>query len=77
MCDILFHLVRSRNNPYQGAYMETRPSSDLEAATMYKLKGRSLNKRTGLGFKYSGLHATLQEMLQATLQAKLQATSQA
>ena len=28
-----------------------RPSSDSEAATMYKLKGQSLNRRTGQGFK--------------------------
>ena len=26
--------------------------SNSEAATMYKLKGQSLNKRTGQGFKY-------------------------
>ena len=30
---------------------QTRPSSDSEAVTMYKLKGQSLNKRTGQGFK--------------------------
>ena len=29
----------------------TRPSSDSEAATMYKLKGQSSNMRTGQGFK--------------------------
>ena len=29
----------------------TRPSSDSEAATMYKLKGKSSNMRTGQGFK--------------------------
>ena len=30
---------------------KTRPSSDSEAATMYKLKGESSNMRTGQGFK--------------------------
>ena len=30
---------------------QTRPSSDSEAATMYKLKGKSSNMRTGQGFK--------------------------
>ena len=30
---------------------KTRPSSDSEAATMYKLKGKSLNMQTGQGFK--------------------------
>ena len=30
---------------------ETRPSSDSEAATMYKLKGRSSNMRTGQSFE--------------------------
>ena len=34
---------------------KTRPSSDLEAATMYKLKGQSLNMQTGQGFKYREL----------------------
>ena len=29
----------------------TRPSSDSEAATMYKLKGQSSNMRTGQSFK--------------------------
>ena len=29
----------------------TRPSSDSEAATMYKLKGRSSNMRTGKSFE--------------------------
>ena len=29
----------------------TNPSSDSEAATMYKLKGQSLNMQTGQGFK--------------------------
>ena len=32
-----------------------RPSSDSEAGTMYKLKGQSLNRRTGQGFKYKEL----------------------
>ena len=31
--------------------IKTRPSSDSEAATMYKLKGKSSNMRTGQGFK--------------------------
>ena len=30
---------------------KTRPSSDSEAATMYKLKGKSSNMQTGQGFK--------------------------
>ena len=30
---------------------QTRPSLDSEAATMYKLKGKSSNMRTGQGFK--------------------------
>ena len=30
---------------------ETRPSSDSEAATMYKLKGQSSNKRAGQSFE--------------------------
>ena len=30
--------------------IETRPLSDSEAATIYKLKGQSLNMRTGQGF---------------------------
>ena len=30
---------------------QTRPSSESEAATMYKLKGQSSNMRTGQGFK--------------------------
>ena len=34
---------------------KTRPSSDSEAATMYKLKGQSLNMSTGQGFKYREL----------------------
>ena len=34
---------------------KTRPSSDLEAATMYKLKGQSLTMGTGQGFKYREL----------------------
>ena len=29
---------------------KTRPSSDSEAATIYKLKGKSSNMRTGQGF---------------------------
>ena len=29
----------------------TRPSSDSEAATMYKLKGQSSNMRTGLNMR--------------------------
>ena len=33
----------------------TRPWSDSEAVTMYKLKGQSLNLRTSLGFKYKEL----------------------
>ena len=32
-------------------HTKTRPSSDSEAATMYKLKGQSSNMRTGQGFK--------------------------
>ena len=32
-----------------------RPSSNSEAATMYKLKGQSLNRRTGQGFKQKEL----------------------
>ena len=35
--------------------LATRPSSDSEAATMYKLKGKSSNKRTGQGFKWKEL----------------------
>ena len=35
--------------------LQTRPSSDLEAATMYKLKGQSSNKQTGQGYKYREL----------------------
>ena len=31
--------------------LEKRPSSDSEAATMYKLKGKSSNMQTGQGFK--------------------------
>ena len=31
---------------------ETRPSSDSEAATMYKLKRQSSNVQTGQGFKH-------------------------
>ena len=31
--------------------MQVRPSSDSEAATMYKLKGKSSNNGTGHGFK--------------------------
>ena len=34
---------------------KTRPSSDSEAATMYKLKGQSSNMQTGQGFKYKEL----------------------
>ena len=30
---------------------KTRPSLDSEAVTMYKLKGKSSNMRTGQGFK--------------------------
>ena len=30
---------------------QTRPLSDSEAATMYKLKGQSSDMRTGQGFK--------------------------
>ena len=33
----------------------TRPSSDSEAVTMYKLNGQSLDMRTGQGFKYKEL----------------------
>ena len=33
----------------------TRPSSDSEAATMYKLKRQSSNMQTGQGFKYKEL----------------------
>ena len=32
------------------AHTKTRPSSDSEAATMYKLKGQSSNMRTGQSF---------------------------
>ena len=34
-----------------GFNLKTRPSSDSEAATMYKLKGQSSNMRTGQGYK--------------------------
>ena len=42
--------VRKIGNPKASTH-ETRPSSDSEAATMYKLKGKSSNLRTGQGFK--------------------------
>ena len=32
--------------------IQTKPSSDSEAATVYKLKGQSSNMQTGQGFKY-------------------------
>ena len=35
--------------------IETRPLSDSEAATIYKLKGQSLNMQTHQGFKYRKL----------------------
>ena len=34
---------------------KTRPSSDSEAATMYKLKGQSSNMRTGQSFEHREL----------------------
>ena len=36
-------------------FKKTRPSSDSEAATMYKLKGKSSNMWTGQGFKWKEL----------------------
>ena len=36
---------------YRKVKPKTRPSSDSEAATMYKLKGKSSNMQTGQGFK--------------------------
>ena len=46
-------LLKSRWNVFDFSYIDlkTRPSSNLEAATMYKLKGQSLNMQTGQGFK--------------------------
>ena len=38
-------------NPDQVISHETRPSSDSETATMYKLKGKSSNMQIGQGFK--------------------------
>ena len=32
--------------------VKTRPSSDSEAATMYKLKGQSSNMQTGRSFEH-------------------------
>ena len=34
-----------------GFWKKTRPSSDSEAATMYKLKGQSSNMQTGQSFE--------------------------
>ena len=39
------------NQCHQEIYKNIRPLSDSEAATMYKLKGKSSNMRTGQGFK--------------------------
>ena len=36
---------------FQVIWTKTRPSSDSEAATIYKLKEKSLNMRTGQDFK--------------------------
>ena len=47
--------VPPKSLPALRVYSQTRLSSDSEAATMYKLKGQSLNMRTGQGFKYREL----------------------
>ena len=54
----LFLNIRPKNNPRpnQKSFKKlcskaTRPSSDSEAATMYKLKGQSSNMRTGQSFE--------------------------
>ena len=44
------HSVRQEDRSIL-AIQKTRPSSDSEAATMYKLKGQSLNMQIGQGFK--------------------------
>ena len=51
-----FELSKNVTPQHKKTYIsKTRPSSDSEAATMYKLKGQSSNVRTGQGFKYREL----------------------
>ena len=48
---VLLELVSKFEEFMHGHFSKkTRPSSDTEAATMYKLKGQSSNMRTGQGF---------------------------
>ena len=48
------NMVLMNNMIYIGKTVKilTRLSSDLEAATIYKMKGQSSNKRTGQDLKY-------------------------
>ena len=47
-----FKKKESMHHHFEATYSKkTRPSSDSEAATMYKLKGKSSNMQIGQGFK--------------------------
>ena len=45
------HAFQQNGHILEQGQKTTRPSSDSEAATMYKLTGKSSNMRTGQGFK--------------------------